>query len=166
MSLYCWRRKPKIQFIALRHLILMNDMLYRKTVKINFSKGTKDPGGDSVVPASPPIVQAYEWLSYCSNKGRSHYRRHFVSSPCNLSYLHQLFAGFIANSIVTVCAFMYVCMCVCVGGVQAGWHAQSQCHKSLLDAGLRLPCVLDRKVTWLALFSLPGSQHQLTSVPS
>ena len=148
---------------------------------MNFSKGTKDPGGESVVPASPPIVQAYEWLSYCSNKGRSHYRRHFVSSPCNLLYLHQSFAGFIADRIVTVCAFMYVCLCVCVcvcvsarvcvcvcggGGGQRGGGGSSQCHKSLLDAGLRLPCILDRKVTWLALFSLPGSQHQLTSVPS
>lgn len=42
---------------------------------------TKYPNGDSQMPASPSIVQAYEWLSYCSNKGRSHYRRHFVGSP-------------------------------------------------------------------------------------
>lgn len=31
------------------------------------------------------------------------------------------------------------------GGAQAGCHAPSQCHKLLLDAGLRLPCVFGQE---------------------
>lgn len=51
----------------------------------------------SVIHTSVAIVRAYEWLHYCGNEGRSYYRRHFVCSPCNLLYLHQLFTIFISN---------------------------------------------------------------------
>lgn len=53
---------------------------------------------------SPLTVQPHEWLSYCSNESRSYYRRHFVCSPCYLSYLQQLFTIFTLNRTAVECA--------------------------------------------------------------